>query len=102
MQGHVVQSANDGIAALQLAETFKPDIVLLDIGLPGLNGYEVARQLNRTNGSRRMCIVAMTGYGTDEDRERTRDAGFHHHVVKPVEPAELNSLVARSLESMDG
>lgn len=99
LDGHVVQAAHDGLAGLAAAQSFDPDIVLLDIGLPGLDGYSVARRL-REVGGRRRCLIAMTGYGTDEDRQRTRDAGFDHHIVKPVEPAELNQLVARSLAEL--
>ncbi|MDB5812515.1 MAG: response regulator [Betaproteobacteria bacterium] len=100
MQGHVVKTANDGITGLEIAATFDPDVVLLDIGLPGLNGYAVARQLRQRDSARRQCLIAMTGYGTDEDRERTREAGFDHHIVKPVEPDELNELVAGAARTM--
>lgn len=96
MQGHVVQVARDGFAAVQMAPTFNPDVVLLDIGLPGLDGYAVARQLRRLQSGRSLCLIALTGYGQDEDRERSRAAGFDHHIVKPVEPSELSELLLRS------
>jgi CheY-like chemotaxis protein len=100
LQGHTVEVANDGVTALTSAAAFDPDVVLLDIGLPGMNGYAVARQLREARNKRPQCLIAMTGYGTDEDRQRTVEAGFDHHIVKPIEPAELNALLARSLASM--
>jgi CheY-like chemotaxis protein len=100
MQGHEVRTANDGISGLEIAATFDPDVVLLDIGLPRLNGYDVARQLRQVDPRRHQCLIAMTGYGTDEDRQRTREAGFDHHVVKPVEPTQLNELVAGAFRTM--
>ena len=100
LQGHSVEVANDGVSALTSAAAFDPDVVLLDIGLPGMNGYAVARQLRETRNKRPQCLIAMTGYGTDEDRQRTVEAGFDHHIVKPIEPAELNALLARSVASM--
>jgi CheY-like chemotaxis protein len=77
-------------------------VVLLDIGLPGLNGYEVAKQLRQMKHSQPQCLIAMTGYGSEEDRQRTEEAGFDHHIVKPIEPAELNKLLARSIAAMGG
>jgi CheY-like chemotaxis protein len=100
LQGHAVEVANDGVSALKSAAAFEPDVVLLDIGLPGLNGYAVARQLRETQKQRPQCLIAMTGYGTEEDRQRTEEAGFDHHIVKPIEPAELNALLARSVAAM--
>ena len=76
--------------------------MLLDIGLPGLNGYDVAKQLRQMKLRRPQCLIAMTGYGSDEDRQRTEQAGFDHHIVKPIEPAELNKLLARSIAAMGG
>jgi CheY-like chemotaxis protein len=70
--------------------------------LPGLNGYDVAKQLRQMNHQRPQCLIAMTGYGSDEDRQRTEEAGFDHHIVKPIEPAELNKLLARSIAAMGG
>src|SRR5215212_941265 len=67
MQGHIVKTAHDGISGLELASAFDPDVVLLDIGLPGLDGYAVARRLRQMVDQRRQCLIAMTGYGTDED-----------------------------------
>ena len=81
--GHEVQIAHDGPTALEIARQFRPQSILLDIGLPGLNGYEVARTL-RSEGFEQTTIVAISGYGQAEDRQRSREAGFDHHLVKPV------------------
>jgi signal transduction histidine kinase/ActR/RegA family two-component response regulator len=94
--GQEVQTVYDGPAALSLAETFHPQIVLLDIGLPGLNGYEVAKRLRAKENVDKPLLVAVTGYGQKEDRLTARRAGFDHHLVKPVVgdtlPALLTSL----------
>jgi PAS domain S-box-containing protein len=90
--GHEVDSAYDGIEALEVAQRFEPDTVVLDIGLPRLNGYEVARRL-REHSDRRYRLIALTGWGQDEDRERAREAGFDHHLVKPVDVDQLGRLL---------
>jgi two-component system CheB/CheR fusion protein len=92
--GHDVRAAHDGPAALIAARTFQPDVVLLDIGLPGMNGYEVARQLRREAHSPRPLIAAVTGYGKEEDRRHSREAGFDHHMVKPIDPNALEAFLA--------
>jgi CheY-like chemotaxis protein len=84
---------NDGLAALDAARHQRPEVVLLDIGLPGLDGYQVARRLREEVGLDAL-LVAMTGYGQPEDRRRSREAGIHHHYVKPVEPMVLRELLA--------
>jgi signal transduction histidine kinase len=90
-QGHQVQVAYDGTTALKIADCFRPHAILLDIGLPGLCGYEVASQLRRSGT--RAWLIAVSGYGQAEDRERSRQAGFDHHLVKPVNSQELLSLL---------
>jgi PAS domain S-box-containing protein len=90
--GYETDSAHDGIEALETAERFAPDTVLLDIGLPRLNGYEVARRLRERAGDRYL-LVALTGWGQQEDRERARDAGFDHHLVKPVDLEKLGRIL---------
>lgn len=87
------QIATNGPSALKAAESYRPDAVLLDIGMPGLDGYEVARQLRRQPGLAHIRLVAMTGYGREEDREQAREAGFDHHLTKPVNPDELERLL---------
>jgi PAS domain S-box-containing protein len=95
MEGHQTRTVNTARAALLVAPEFKPDVVLLDIGLPEMDGYEVARRLREQDGgARRMRLVAVTGYGQPADRERTRAAGFDEHLVKPVEPAVLHEVLA--------
>ena len=86
--GYETRVAHDGAAALELAPAFRPHFVLLDIGMPGLDGYEVARRLRAIEGPA-MRIIAITGWGQEADRQRSREAGFDVHLVKPVEPAEL-------------
>ena len=86
--GHEVHVAHDGPEALQAAQAHGPEVVLLDLGLPGMDGHEVARQLRGHNGGGPR-IVALTGYGRDEDRRRSQEAGFADHLVKPVDPEEL-------------
>ncbi len=93
MVGHEVAIENDGPRALERAAASHPDIVLLDIGLPGIDGYEVARRLRTALHGERMRIYAMTGYGQEEDRRRSLAAGFDGHLVKPVMPAELLAVI---------
>jgi PAS domain S-box-containing protein len=94
--GHQVRVAYDGEAGLAAAREFRPDVALLDIALPkGLDGYEVARRLRATPGLDGIKLVALTGYGRPEDRERSTEAGFTAHLVKPVEPKELGEVLAR-------
>jgi CheY-like chemotaxis protein len=84
LSGHEVSLAHDGPAALDLARAFRPEIVLLDIGLPGMDGFEVARRLRGNEPTRDAILVAVTGYGRDEDRARSQEAGFDYHLVKPI------------------
>ncbi len=93
--GHDVQTAHSGLAALELARTCTPDVVLLDIGLPDMDGLEVAPRLRLDLGLTKSLLVAVTGYGHDEDRRRSEDAGFNAHLVKPVDLRELNALLAQ-------
>jgi PAS domain S-box-containing protein len=92
--GHETHKAHDGLAALEAVERLRPDAVLLDIGLPGLNGYEVCRRIRQASWGKRMTLVALTGWGQDEDRDRSRDAGFDAHMVKPVDFDALLALLA--------
>jgi PAS domain S-box-containing protein len=99
LTGHEVWTAYDGPAALDAARTRRPDTVLLDIGLPGLSGYDVARRLRTEPGLEQALLVAVTGWGQDEDRRRAREAGFDHHLTKPVEPVALEALLAAGCSS---
>jgi PAS domain S-box-containing protein len=92
--GSDAQTANDGPSALEAAEAYRPDLVLLDLGMPGMSGFEVARRLREQPELSAITLVALTGWGQEEDRRRTEAAGFDHHLVKPVDLAALSSLVA--------
>jgi CheY-like chemotaxis protein len=93
VDGHDVRVTHDGPAALELAREFKPTIVLLDIGLPGMNGFEVARALRALPETCDCLLVAVSGYGQAEDQRQSREAGFDRHLVKPVDLAELQEIV---------
>jgi len=93
LQAHEVRVAYDGLAALAAARDMNPDVVLLDIGLPELDGLEVARSLRARDDGPRPLLVAMTGFGQAEDRARTAAAGFDHHLTKPVDPKLLQTLL---------
>jgi two-component system, chemotaxis family, CheB/CheR fusion protein len=95
MMGHDVKMANDGQEAIAVATREQPRVVLLDIGMPGMNGYDVARALREQPETRDVVLVAMTGWGQEEDMKRTKEAGFNHHLVKPVEPSVLSNLLDR-------
>jgi signal transduction histidine kinase len=94
LEGHEVETAADGAVGVELAGRFHPDLVLLDIGLPGENGYEVARRFAAHPARSRMRLVALTGYGQESDRRRSREAGFDLHLVKPLELARLRELLS--------
>lgn len=94
LQGHQVEVAHDGEAALEAAERLQPDAVLLDLGMPKLNGYEVCKQIRLQPWGAGILIVAQTGWGQDEDRARTLAAGFDVHMTKPIDPAAIQDLLA--------
>jgi PAS domain S-box-containing protein len=102
LAGHHVEVAHDGLLALDVARRLHPDVVLLDIGLPGMNGYEVARQLRSLPEFRDTVLVALTGYGQSQDRRRSEEAGFDHHLVKPVSTDALLALTGVPPEDGDG
>jgi CheY-like chemotaxis protein len=93
-QGHTVRAVSDGRAALEATERFRPDVVLLDIGLPQMDGYEVARRIRAMPQGQEILLCAITGWGQEEDKRRAREAGFDEHMTKPVDFAALASLVA--------
>jgi CheY-like chemotaxis protein len=101
MYGHEVYVAYDGAAALEAAQARQPEVMLLDIGLPILNGYEVAERLQRQAGAARPVMVALTGYGQEENRRQASMAGFEHYLVKPVDPSDLMQLLSSVANNLD-
>ena len=93
MSGHEVHIALDGVRALAAAESLRPQVVLLDLGMPGLSGYDVARRIRAEPWGQQMVLVALTGWGQEEDRRRTAEAGFNHHLTKPVLPDAIDELI---------
>ncbi len=93
MMGHKVTTTHDGVSAVDMAQKLHPDVVMLDIGLPGLNGYEVCRKLKATPGFENTVFIAQTGWGQESDKKQAFDAGFNHHVVKPISFQEFSGLL---------
>jgi CheY-like chemotaxis protein len=91
--GHETHMAHDGLEAVEAAKALQPDVILLDVGLPGLNGYEAARRIRKQQKDKRIVLVALTGWGQDDDRRRSKQAGFDAHLVKPVDPTALGKLL---------
>jgi CheY-like chemotaxis protein len=94
MKGNEVRTVGDGREAFGVAEQFRPDVILLDIGLPGLDGHGVCRRIREQPWGHDLPIVALTGWSQEEDRRRSRESGFTDHLVKPAEPAHLDRLLA--------
>ena len=94
LAGHQTYKAHDGVEAIEVAERLRPDAVLLDIGLPRLNGYEACRRIRQQPWGKDLMLVALTGWGQEEDRHRSREAGFDAHMVKPVDHDALTQLLA--------
>jgi two-component system CheB/CheR fusion protein len=94
LSGNETRVAHDGVEAVSEAETFQPDVVLLDIGMPRMDGYEAARRIRQLPNGRDMLLVAVSGWGQQEDRRRSREAGFDHHMVKPLRASALETLLA--------
>ena len=93
LEGHEVHEASDGASAVERALRLQPDVALVDIGLPGFDGYEVAQRVRSSSMGRKIRMVAVTGYGQAEDYRRTADAGFEAHLVKPVDPERLAEIL---------
>ena len=91
--GNDIRTAYDGLEAVQVASEFRPDVVLLDIGLPKIDGHEVAQRIRKESWGRQMCLMAVTGWSDETDRARSRAAGFDHHLVKPLDPGHLAQLL---------
>jgi PAS domain S-box-containing protein len=94
LEGHEAHTAYDGLKAVDAVPAVRPEVVLLDIGMPGLNGYETARRIRARGDAAGIKLIALSGWGQPRDRERSKQAGFDHHLVKPVEPSELRRLIA--------
>ena len=93
MTGHEAHTAYDGLEAVAATTAFRPGVILLDIGLPKLNGYEAARKIREQPWGKNIVMVALTGWGQDEDRQKSKEAGFNGHLVKPVELTSLMKLL---------
>jgi CheY-like chemotaxis protein len=101
LNGHETHVAHDGLEAVKAAERIRPDAVLLDIGLPRLDGYEACRRIRAQSWGKDLLLVALTGWGQEEDRQESRDAGFDTHLVKPVDDKVLLKLLASVPSSTD-
>jgi CheY-like chemotaxis protein len=97
LMGHDVRTAHDGLEAVQEAATFQPDVILLDIGMPRLNGYEAARHIRERQQHKGLTLVALSGWDREKDRRRSEQAGFDAHLVKPVDFETLTKLLAESV-----
>ncbi|KND57514.1 Two-component hybrid sensor and regulator [Candidatus Paraburkholderia schumanniana] len=93
--GHQVRTEHDGPRALASIDEFRPDVVVLDIGLPGMSGFEVAREMRQRQATRDALLLALTGWSSDADRQNALDAGFDHHLTKPVTIADLEAALVR-------
>lgn len=100
MHGHAVELAYDGYAAMKKAQDFLPELAFLDIGMPGLNGYEVARLLRKTDSLQGAILVALTGWGDQKDRERSKQAGFAYHITKPINANELQRVLSETIRAL--
>jgi CheY-like chemotaxis protein len=94
LEGHAVRTAHSGSGAVAAAGEYRPDVVLLDIGLPGLDGFEVAKRIRKDPVHQGVVLVALTGYGQEADRQRSHEAGFDHHLVKPVDFEAVQEIFA--------
>jgi two-component system CheB/CheR fusion protein len=94
LQGHEVQIASGGLSGIEAAQNFKPEVILLDIGLPGMDGYEVARRLRKLPETKKILLIALSGYGQAEDLRKSKEAGFDHHLVKPADINQIEALIS--------
>jgi CheY-like chemotaxis protein len=93
MEGHEVRIVNDGAEAVKAYDAAPADAAILDIGMPGLNGYEVARHIRSTSPDRKALLIALTGWGQDQDKAQAMAAGFNHHLTRPVDPDRVTALL---------
>lgn len=96
LKGHTVETAHDGLTAVEMADRLRPEIVMLDIGMPKLNGYDACRRIRAHPWGRQMLLIALTGWGAEEDKRRTEEAGFDGHLVKPVDASTLQSILTQA------
>jgi two-component system CheB/CheR fusion protein len=101
-EGYEVAIALSGPEGVRVARDYHPEVVLCDLGLPGMDGHEVAAELRRAPGGGRQRLIAVTGYGQEEDRRRSRDAGFQYHLVKPIDPGELRQVLLKLDDELKG
>ena len=94
LSGDTVQVVSDGDSVSEACMAFRPDVVILDIGLPGLNGYQVARKIRAETWGRSLLLIALTGWGQEEDKRRATEAGFDHHLTKPIDQQTLEKFLA--------
>jgi CheY-like chemotaxis protein len=97
LMGHETRVVHDGLQAVEVAESFRPDVVILDLDMPRLDGYEAARRIRQQSWAKDVLLVALTGWGHEADRARSAEAGFHRHCVKPVEADTLRELVGQGV-----
>ncbi len=93
--GHKVEIARNGLSALEAAQAHQPDVLLLDLGLPGISGYEVAERLKKQAGEKKPFIIAVTGFGREQDRRQSEASGIDLHLTKPVDPEQLRAVLSR-------
>jgi CheY-like chemotaxis protein len=98
MMGHQVRVAYNGLTALEISAEFVPDVALIDVGLPGMDGYELARRIRAQPQLQHTVLIAQTGWGREEDRENSREAGFDHHLSKPIDHQLLEKILAEPIE----
>jgi DNA-binding response OmpR family regulator len=100
LQGHDVQTAFDGVQAIEKADQFRPNVIVIDIGLPVVDGHDAGRRIRQFAWAQRATLIALSGWGHDEDQQKSRAAGFDHHLVKPVNLTVLSEILA-SIEPVD-
>jgi CheY-like chemotaxis protein len=94
LMGNDVRTVHDGVQAVEEASAFRPDVILLDIGMPRMNGYDAARRIREQGWGKNMVLVALTGWGQEDDKRLASEAGFDQHFTKPVNPADLEQLIS--------
>jgi CheY-like chemotaxis protein len=99
LEGHEVRTVSDGPQAVAIAQVFAPQVAVVDIGLPGMSGYEVARRLRLQGAAAPALLIALTGYGQKEDRARSTEAGFDYHFVKPADPRSIQEAIGKGREA---